>query len=447
MSRDTQARLLRAVRAHVPAGAKVLAAVSGGADSTALLLLLHTLAQAGEIRLAAAHFEHGIRGEESLGDMRFVQDLCGRLGVECFCARADVPAEARRRRMGLEETAREMRRAFLEEARRKTGADLIALAHHRDDQAETVLMHLFRGGGVSGAAAMRARTGVWLRPLLEIGREELRAYLRDQGISWREDATNAEGCTPRNRLRGEVMPAVEEIWPGATKALGRYAAIAARESDFCERAAAGWIENAGERHPYGLLLRLDGKPHEAVLARAVKRLCGQEAEYTDVERVLALVEAERGAFVPRGAAVAEIRRGPEGLWFLNGLEPPRETPLRLDGETAFGAVGAFSAGPWEKGPIRGDPSVQALSAAALEGASARPWREGDRIRPLGMGGKSRLLSDLYGEKGVPAAARRYMPVVVRGEDILWAVGAAIAEEAKLGPGEAAVRVAWRENGE
>ena len=446
MARDTGTKLLEIVRARVQPGEKVLAAVSGGADSTALLHLLHELAAQGHISLAATHFEHGIRGEASREDMRFVRAMCEGLGVPCVCGAGDVPAAARERRAGLEETARDMRRAFLEQARREAGADAVALAHHRDDQAETVLMRIFRGSGTAGAAAMRPRSGVWLRPLLDVGRGELRAYLRERGIPWREDETNAQDITPRNRLRREIMPRVEEIWPGAAEAVCRYARIAARESDFLDEAADAWLAGAARRCPYGALLHLESAPHEAVLARALKRSVGPEALSSDIERLLALCRAESGAFLPRGTLVREARRGKEGLWLLNGMEPPADAPLRLDGETVLGTLGAFSAGPWQGGPIRDDANAQALDADAISGATASVWREGDRIHPLGMGGKSKLLSDLYGEKGVPAAARRYMPVVRRGQDILWAVGACIAEEARLRPGSRAVRVVWRENG-
>jgi len=200
----------------------ILAAVSGGADSVAMLALLKEAADGQPFTLTAAHFEHGIRAEDSLADAAFVRTLCGEWRIPLIEGHADVPVLAKASSMGLETAARQARYEFLMNAREQAGADYIALAHHRDDQAETVLMHLFRGCGLRGAVGMKALDGVLYRPLLNVTKKTLVGYLQMRGIPWREDATNGAADNPRNALRLNVMPEIERIYPGAKGAVCRF---------------------------------------------------------------------------------------------------------------------------------------------------------------------------------------------------------------------------------
>jgi tRNA(Ile)-lysidine synthase len=187
-----------------PAG-PILLAVSGGGDSTALLWLFRTFCEG---RLVAAHFEHGIRGEESRQDACFVEETARRWGIEAEIRRGDVPGSLRKGE-SLEAGARRLRYAFFERAAKKYGAWGVALGHNREDAAETVLFHLLRGSGVRGAAGMPERRGIFFRPLLDCSRDFLRDVLRCRGIEWREDRTNADLGYTRNFIRGKVMPLLE----------------------------------------------------------------------------------------------------------------------------------------------------------------------------------------------------------------------------------------------
>ena len=215
----------------------VLAALSGGADSVALVHLLNEARLRGEIRLTLAHFEHGIRGEESKGDQAFVIALSKRLGLPLIAESGNVPEEAARTGEGLESCARRLRHAFLNRAKEQSGADVIATAHHKLDQAETVLMHILRGGGLTGAKGMSETDGHYVRPLLRYAKEELIQYLLSIGESWREDSTNLLSDNPRNLLRLEAMPVLQRAYPGAIDAIIRFSDIARGEDDYMERAA------------------------------------------------------------------------------------------------------------------------------------------------------------------------------------------------------------------
>ena len=198
---------LRGACAVLP-GSHVLVAVSGGADSTALLCFFCEIRETYPISVSCAHVEHGIRGAASEGDMRFVKALCEQKNVPFYGGRVDAPGYARAHGCGLEEAARALRYDFLEKTAEAVGTDAIALAHHRGDQAETVLLHAARGSDIRGLCAMRWRRGKLIRPLLDAEPEALRAYLRRIGQPWREDETNACEDYARNRIRRSVLPAL-----------------------------------------------------------------------------------------------------------------------------------------------------------------------------------------------------------------------------------------------
>ena len=184
--------------AMLPPGGTVLCAVSGGADSVCLLHLLRERAGRGEFSLAAAHYDHRLRGEDSTADAQFVENLCKMWTIPLCLGSGDVAGEARRRGKGVEETARAMRYAFLEEAAAQAGADVIATAHNADDNAETLLLHLVRGTGLQGLAGIPPRRGKVVRPLLTVTRAEIRAYLEKNGLTWRPmSAMPATTSAPR----------------------------------------------------------------------------------------------------------------------------------------------------------------------------------------------------------------------------------------------------------
>jgi len=200
----------RAARELFPAGTRVVAAVSGGGDSVALLHLLARLAARGRIEVVVAHLDHALRSG-SASDRRFVELLARELGFEIFADRRPVRA-LRRRDESPEEAARRVRRAFLQEAARGTGAARVALGHTLDDQAETILMRLCRGAGPTALAGMSASgPGPFVRPLLALERDELRAYLRRRGLRFRDDPSNADPRHLRNRVRAEVIPLLAEV--------------------------------------------------------------------------------------------------------------------------------------------------------------------------------------------------------------------------------------------
>lgn len=194
----------------IPPGSKVLCAVSGGADS---MCLLHMLSQRKDIGLVAAHFNHQLRGREADRDEEFVREICSRWGIPLTVGQGDVGAFSRREGLSTEEAGRVLRYAFLEGAAQVEGCELIATAHNADDNAEAMLLSLIRGTGLSGLAGIPPRRGEIVRPLLELTRSDILAYLEEHRIPHREDSSNTDEYYARNRLRAQVMPVLRELNP------------------------------------------------------------------------------------------------------------------------------------------------------------------------------------------------------------------------------------------
>jgi tRNA(Ile)-lysidine synthase len=223
----------------------VLVAVSGGADSVALLLALRSVAREYGLRISAAHLHHGLRGAEADADLAFVRDLCARLNVPLDWARWSTRARMRRRGLAGQAGLRTLRREFLTAAARREGATAIATAHTADDQLETVLMRLLRGAGLAGLAGMRPKRGAWLKPLLEATRADIEADLRSSHEPWRDDRSNENRAYLRNRLRHDAVPALLRAIEAGSALPGTPAPTAAARAALARRVSRAATEARG----------------------------------------------------------------------------------------------------------------------------------------------------------------------------------------------------------
>jgi tRNA(Ile)-lysidine synthase len=291
-------RALRAAEVP-PRGGTLVVGLSGGKDSVALTDALACLRRRRGFRLVAAHLDHGLR-PGSAQDAAFCAELCERLDVPFQAGRADVGARAARERGGLEQAARRERYAYLRRVRDEEKAAAIAVAHTRDDQAETLLLRLLRGAGATGLSGMRPRVGDVVRPLLAVSREEVLAHLRERGLEWREDPSNADTAHRRNRVRHELIPYLEERFnPGIRAALARTASLLADEAAHVRAEADSLLDAIAREEGEALSLgRLALAEAPAAVARAAIRQALARAGglahvgALHVERVLQLARAK-----------------------------------------------------------------------------------------------------------------------------------------------------------
>ncbi len=429
-----------------PAGARVVAALSGGADSVAQLMLLVDLAATGVVTVAgAAHLDHRLR-PEAPRDQAFCQALCERLGVPFVARTVDVAALAGQWRTSIEAAARRARYAFLEDARVELGADRSAVAHTPDHQAETVLLRLLRGAGTRGLRGILPVRGRIVRPLLGCTRAALRADLAARGEAWREDATNADLDVPRNRVRHELLPLLAARYqPAVTRLLARTAAVADAEDALLEALAEEAGRRVVEPAPGGQALRPSGLAAlPLALARRVVRRAVETAgaprgvTLADVESVLAVCRhgGPRAAWaaglrVERFSADAVLLVGTRTSRFAATL-PARHLPV--PGVVELPEAGANCRLPaersvqWGGGVAAGGTQV-ALASTVPTPLTVRGRRPGDRMRPAGLGG-SKKLQDLLVDRKVPRRIRDLVPVVTDATGrIVWVAGQAADAEA------------------
>lgn len=415
---------------------RVIAAVSGGPDSVALLHLLHRLSPELGIHLHVFHMDHGLRGTESTADAVYVKELAARLGLPCTVVSL-TPGELKQQAGSLQANARAARYAAIRGLASQLGARVVALGHHRDDQAETFLLRLLRGAGARGLGAMapvRSQDGLaYIRPLLEVSRAEVEAFCEAQGLTPRHDPSNSTPDYLRNRIRLHLMPKLaQEYNPAIGRTLAQTAGLLREEDEFLEGLAAQALERC--RIPAdGVVLSAAGLLAEPpVLARRIVRLAartvageGVDLSADSVARVLAAATDMAGTHelhLPGGLHVIFEYGRCRFTTTLEATPPARgDWPVSLRGTTHLPELGLSievdsgsgqPSGPWE---AAFDPEV-------LPGSLAVRLRQpGDRIWPTGMEG-SKKLQDILVDAKVPRRERDRVPLLTAGDEVLWVIG-------------------------
>ncbi len=458
MARQTTARFLADIEKSIvnhgmlAAGDAVLVAVSGGPDSVALLLALGQLAPARGWRLTAAHLHHGLRGAAADADARFVTQLTRRLGVALITEKVDTQAEARRRKLSIETAGRRLRYQFLNRCAHRHGCRRIALGHHCNDNAELVLMNLIRGAGPLGLAAMPpVRDRRFIRPLLDVDRRRILAFLNAMGAAYREDETNRHLHHTRNWVRRVLLPLIaKRINPAVVAALNRTAAIIRDEEDWLASLTGDLFEQVVQSsEPQRVAL------HAAALARlhpAAQRRVLRHA----LERVYPDRHSIRHDHIEAISALAQVQAGPRRLHLPHRIEVVADarsillhrstTPLRQPPPPAP-AFCYEAAGPGVlhlvELALTVEISIRQTPLPAM-GLSAGQWSAffdmgaisfplvvrsvvaGDHFRPLGAGGTQKVAKFLIDHK-VPRSLRCTYPVVESNGKIVWLAGLRIAE--------------------
>ena len=395
----------------VPAGAPLLVLLSGGGDSVCLLDVALRLGA----RVSALHVNYGLRAGAD-DDERFVRGLCERLGVPLVVERVPLSEPGG----NLQERAREARYALAE---RRAEGDYAA-AHTASDQAETLLYRLAVSPGSRALHGMAPRRGRLVRPLLEVTRAEVRDYLRARGLEWREDPSNADRRFARARVRHDVLSQLRDLSPAAERTIAETARQLREEGELVEGAADDALEELGGGPAISLaeLRRLPAALRRLVLRRLAERAAGDAARplsRREAEEIASLGGHGTKSLDLGGGLRAVAEYGTLRLTRTRESPPPDPVTLPIPGQVRFGS--------WEIEATLSGPGDVAVSASALGGsAMVRAWREGDRMRPVGLEG-TKTLQDLFTDRKVPRALRRTLPVVEAGGRIVWVAGVALDE--------------------
>jgi tRNA(Ile)-lysidine synthase len=425
------------------AAGPVVVGVSGGVDSMVLLEVLSRLG----IELRVAHVNYGMRGEDSEADEALVRSVAEARGWRVEVEQVDGPALGEEG--SFQDRARLVRYAFFERVARNEGAWAVAVGHHAEDQAETVLLQLFRGAGIEGLAGMSDRRPLTpgspiflLRPLLTTSRREIEAFAAAHGVPWRDDASNRGLDYRRNAVRGLVLPAIEAAAGHAAvtnvaRAAERVRAYreAAFEPELARHLQDTLVDEEGRRVLVIAALRaLPAIWRGRVTLEALARWSPETPRtQASADRVLVLLDAPTGRQVPVECGV--FWRDRKEIVFMRACPGPVDWPEKLSpGHTVVGPLGKIALGHPREVPATLDTGTSNevwLDADTLAfPLTVRRWQAGDRVRPLGMRGR-RKVSDLLTDARVPTHVRVDWPVVLSGRTVIWVPGVKLSEEAKI----------------
>ena len=424
--------ILPSTLAGLPADTPVLLALSGGADSSALL---HMLLCAG-VPVRAAHVNHGIRGAAADRDEAFCRALAGKYGIPLSVLRADVPAIASADGTGLEEAARGVRYGFFRREMEQHGIPILATAHNADDNLETLLFHVVRGSGPRGGCGIppvrpfdESGKFVIVRPILGMTKDEVFAYCRANGINYVTDETNADTAYSRNRLRSNVLPELKKLNPDASGAALRFCEMLREDNSYLDAQAASLADGTDNADALAAL-------PDAILSRTLVTECrraGAEPAYAHVRALMLALRAGRGSVALPGGITAHVGDG--RLIFradarLRRADTPQYpapacVPLRFGENRVPGCAGTLVVSDDAKKCNKSCRGIYNLSInvslnidTIIEGLFIRPRQPGDRIR---IGGMSKSIKKLLCDAHTPldAETRRALPVVCDREGIVW----------------------------
>ena len=429
-------------------GDRILVAVSGGADSVVLLDVLNRLKDAFSLKLVVAHFDHGLRPRDDEDETRFVATLADAMDLPFVTEKALTPPGGNG--MSLEEAARDLRYEFLYGAKAAHGAQKIALGHTLDDQAETVLMRLLRGSGIRGLSGIPpVRHPDIVRPLIEVTRREIEGYLAHRNLKHITDPSNLEKRHLRNRIRLELLPQLKTYQPGIVRILGQTAEIMRNETRWMAREAMEWIEGAvtvSETGDQSLPLEAFAKLAPALQSRVIRRIISRlqgglrriHLRHIDAVKGLTRGLPQKRLNLPNGVRV--IRTYDILLFTQQSEEKYKGFHVMLEGPGVFSIDAVPCTVTIEELKTKTIPEIKDMSPwiAHLDGDRVtyplvmRCFAPGDRFVPLGMTGHKKL-KDFFVDQKIPTHLRKRIPLLCRGEDLVWVCGLRLDERFKVRP--------------
>ena len=438
-------------------GDRVVVGFSGGPDSVALLHVLKELKGPMGIELFAAHVNHGLRGEASDEDAAFAEQLCGDWNIPFFRKEADIRALSRALHKSEEEAGRLIRYDFFHEIMENVKGNRIATAHHKNDQAETILHHIIRGTGMQGLSGIQPISdGCLIRPLLDVSRKEIEDYLREHGLCYRVDATNTDTSYTRNRIRKELIPTLmRDFNPDIVDSLARMGSIVREENDLMTEYCGGVYRECSSHGPGYVDLDLEKllscpvAVQKRLIRMAISQVRGslEGVSYTHIGAIADLAARSRTGSVVGIPGSREYASPCEitvekGYGFLRFRKPGREDgpasfdiPLPVPGKGFLQDLGILMTAEEidAKNGFGFSSECIYIDRKAVRGSlRIRQRRKGDRFKPLGLNGTKKL-KDFFIDRKIPREQRDRIPLLVDEDNIIWVVGFQMNEDYRITP--------------
>ena len=427
----------------VPEHTKILVGFSGGADSLCLMEVLRELAPCYGLSLYAVHVHHGIRGESADKDAEFAESYCRKNEIPCRIFHVSVPEEARKHKISVEEAGRNLRYRCFAEAGKAWDTDAVAVAHHQDDQAETVLFHMARGSGLMGAGGMRPVNENIIRPLLCVSKKEILAFLRERKLSWREDETNTDISYTRNCIRQEILPLMKaRVNEGAAEHIASLA-LQLQETEAYLRTEEEkiWKRNVKEEQGYLLVSeRLMEEPalfHQRLICRAVEYLANGRKDVTS-EHIRSVVRLFEGTCGKRADLPGKLKAWREKGGVCIGVLP--ENQISEEDVQFLTVPGTFFFGK-----NRMDLCIKMPNPAKIPENKYTKWFDYDKIKNRLMlrkrsqgdiiaiddAGHHKQLKRFMIDRKIPQHIRNSLWIVADGSSVVWLVGDRIGADYKV----------------
>ncbi len=440
MTQAKKNRLIRAVQEFIAvnsllkSGDSVILAVSGGVDSMVMLDIAAELQHSLRLTLSVAHVNYRLRGKESDKDEKLVRTAAEQYGLPLYIKRMKSAKSVRKPKRSLQESARELRYSFFDSLQKKINADAVMTAHHSDDNTETVLLNLLRGGGIDGLAGIPVRRGKVVRPMLCADRKDILSYSKDKRIVFRNDASNEKDEYTRNYLRNRIIPQLQKrINPSLHETVRNSSIILRSVSDFLAHetdAAYRKIVSSNEVILTGL-----SKFHQVIQQSVIRRLLkdlGIEPTFIRIESILRLAEQQKGSIVQVVQGWTAERLSDRIMLHKRKQQSLRRFLIRGEGTYTGGSivVTVAKAGlPDNK--RKHHPSEEYVDADRVRfPMTVRMWRAGDSFHPLGMHGKKKL-SDFFSGLKLPQDVKNEIPVIESGGKIMWVAGRRLDDRFKI----------------
>lgn len=404
----------------------VLVGLSGGADSVALLHIMHRLSKEYGFKVYAAHVNHGLRGDEAVRDAEFSKQFCDRLGIECFVKNADVRALAKQMAISEEMAGRKARYDFFEELMEKYSIDFTATAHHKNDSAETIIMNFMRGSATAGLCGIPYKRGSFIRPLLDVSRNEIEIYCAKNSLEYVTDKTNLDTVYTRNKIRNILIPEIEkEFNPNFCDTVTSNAKIIRDDEDFLAKTA----ENEYKRIVKENTTKIDDilALHKAIARRVIRMMTDSVCGISDIpssviESVYNLCRNGRtGAVCDISKGV--IARTEYGKLVIDYAQPDCEDfsyDIKV-GESRFIPELGYTVKVSRASEKDKDGAEYFTVPGGVEFVSVTNRRQGDRFVPSGMTGSKSVKEYMINEK-IPKHLRSRTGILRIGDNIVWIIG-------------------------